>query len=125
MIALLAFMALLQVPPHTVMSPGANDDRMTAEAFRANAETAATLLAETAVEDAIELPVTGGAVQMTRGFDAAGRAALLFTPVPGSGARRGEACRVTEIRPDGQDNTARAIQWCRNVLGTGMIAVQR
>jgi hypothetical protein len=124
MIVLLLIAALLQERSLAVMTPEAND-RMTSEAFRANAEQAATLLSETAAEEPVELPVTGGMARMTRGFDVSGRAALLFTPVPGTGSRQDRACRVTEIRPEGQDNMSRAIQWCRNVLGTGMITVQR
>ena len=124
MIVLFLIAALLQERSLAVMSPEAND-RMTSEAFHANAEQAATLLSETAAEEPVELPVIGGMARMTRGFDVSGRAALLFTPVPGTGSRQDRACRVTEIRPEGQDNTARAIQWCRNVLGTGLIARQR
>lgn len=124
MIVLLFIAVLLQERSLAIMTPEAND-RMTSEAFLANAEQAATLLSEPAAEEPVELAVTGGMARMTRGFDASGRAALLFTPVAGTGSRHDRVCRVTEIRPDGQDNTARAIQWCRNVLGTGMIAVQR
>ena len=124
MIVLFLIAALLQERSLAVMTPEAND-RMTSEAFRANAEQAATLLSETAVEDPVEIQVIGGMARMTRGFDASGRAALLFTPIAGTGSRQDTACRVTEIRPDGQDNTPRAIQWCRNVLGRGLIAVQR
>jgi hypothetical protein len=124
MIGLLLIAALLQLQPNTVMTSHGND-RMTSEAFRGDAVQVAALLAETADEEPMELPVMGGMALMTRGYDGAGRAALLFTPVAGTGARQGWACRVTEIRSDGQDNTARAIQWCRNVLGTGLIARQR
>lgn len=124
MIVLFLIAALLQERSLAVMTPEAND-RMTSEAFRANAEQAAALLSERAAEEPVELQVTGGMARMIRGFDASGRAALLFTPVAGTGSRQDSACRVTEIRPDGQNNTSRAIQWCRNVVGTGMIAVQR
>jgi octaprenyl-diphosphate synthase len=79
MIVLLLIAALLQERSLAVMTPEAND-RMTSEAFRANAEQAATLLSETAAEEPVELPVTGGMARMTRGFDVSGRAALLFTP---------------------------------------------
>ena len=124
MIVLLLAAALIQVQPHAVMTSH-GEDRMTSEAFRVRGDQVAMLLAETETEEPLELPVTGGMARMTRGFDDSGRPALLFTAVEGTGARQGEACRVTEIRPHGQDNLERAIQWCRNVLGTGMIAVQR
>jgi hypothetical protein len=124
MIALLAAVVLLQAQSLVVMSPYV-DDRLTAEAFRVSAELAPGLLAEASPEEPVEMDVVGGKVRMTRGRDASGRSALLLTPVPGTGARQNQACRITEIRPEGRDNTARALQWCKNTLGTAMIVVPR
>ncbi len=54
MIVLFLIAALLQERSLAVMTPEAND-RMTSEAFRANAEQAATLLSERADEEPVEL----------------------------------------------------------------------
>lgn len=122
MIVLFLVAALLQARSTVVMPPHGDNERMRAEGFHANPEEAATLLAETAVEEPIEFPVMGGRGRLTRGFDASGRAALLLTPVPGTGARQREVCLITEIRPEGEDNTGRALWWCKNGLGQGMIS---
>lgn len=118
--------ALFQVTPNAVMTPGSSNDRMTSEAFRLKPGLSlSALMAEESLASPTDLSVVGGAVRVTQGVDDAGRAAMLVIAVEGSGAREGWACRITEIAPDGENNETRALQWCRNVLGTAMIAVPR